>query len=217
MKQPNNSAMPDDFPKPSKRFVAAALIGTVVVGGGLYKANQASNDSARNHFSAIEQAAITEVDTAVNGVIVVRAGATYRTTPKLVSSNEGTTNTIAGTVPEGQVLRADRPIKYVDEAANTWFGFSLNTQNSANAEDLLWINSTQLNDPNVVSEPYVTEFGYGNKQIPLNPAGIAITLNAEQEIRTLDLEDGYAMATGQLLSNEAFTQQANREQLTVIG
>lgn len=211
----------DEFPNPSKRFIALALAATVLAGIGL-KANQDdTNKTATKHFDRIEQLAITEAVVSLNGAFTVGSGATIRKSP-IKPDNEAGVDTAEVIVPKDTVLRIDRPINHADDEGNVWLGFTLNKDKSNNdkaatTESMYWINATQLNDSNIVSEPYVTEYRYNDKTSSTNPASIRVEIGESHQFTSPDLKADSDIATAQIVTNEEFAKQANQEGLNRIG
>jgi len=130
-----------------KKWIAGGVVAGILASGAV-ALDIAANKSAGNHINNVEQIDMKERNAhpeALNEVVVFGEGKQFYTAPTVVEpDNEGDPNSVAGTVPKGEVLRINRPT-YVDHANGTrWLAFSTlekgQLKNQANdAKNTYWI------------------------------------------------------------------------------
>lgn len=206
---------------PAVRISVVVAAGALALGGMVGLSKQ-SNEGTTEHYNKAEVAAIQEVKTATNAVLAVRSGAKYRTSPTMCAGeSEGLPTTVAGEVPDGKVLILDRPLEYVDDEGNTWAGFELASKptdgGTADASKLAWINVSQLNSPQSGGERYVERFEYNTKSTPIDLPKLSVSINEFGTFQSSEMKTGYPIAVGQIISDEAFTQRVQAEQLSLAG
>lgn len=127
---------------------AIALLATGAVGLGA-NALYPDGDGGR---AKIEQEALKgdqKVKDAFNGVMVFGPGTAYRESPVMIDDDEDTT--VAGRVPEGQVLFVNRPGEWTDDTLQRdgWIGFRISNNDAtvdggADNPNYYWINMSEL-------------------------------------------------------------------------
>lgn len=141
---------------------------TALAGVGLLGANKLMDTvdgSSARRFDKVEQTALSEVERAWNSVAVLHEGVTYRTAPKTVNTEpEEGPNTVAGKIPEGNLIRINNPLVYVEElpsgATNTWLGFTLGDEVAAETDNIYWANYSELNNQEENGKQLVSVYDY---------------------------------------------------------
>jgi len=110
-----------------KKWIAGGVVAGILASGAV-ALEVATNKSAGNHIDKVELTDMRERNAhpeALNEVVVFGEGTQFYTAPMAVEQdNQGDVNSVAGTVPKGEVLRINRPT-YVDhENGTTWLAFS---------------------------------------------------------------------------------------------
>lgn len=224
----NKNQAPKESNYRRRRTVASGTAIAALIGAGSAFITQ-GDEGARKHFDKIETEAIKEAKEGWNSVIAVHAGVTYRTAPKSVTSGEeGTPDTVAGKVPEGKVLRIDRPVPHVEEFPdpsqnNYWFGFTLRpekgeTTDGADNENVYWVNFSQLQRESNAENNLVDVYNYtvtddATNQLSTGPANYKILIDADGNF-TNDLgQKGGSAATASFIPESIFEQMVANEPL----
>lgn len=213
--------------EPNYRLRRTIAAGTAIAGlmaGGL-ALNNKMDDGARRHYDKIETEALKEANTGWNAVVVLHEGATFRTAPKTANSGaEEGPDTVAGRVGEGEVLRIDRPIAYVEQGINQsedtyWFGFTLRgekgqTTGGADNENVYWVNFSQLQRESTNERSYVTVYDYPAENGAVSsPANYNVIVDSDGNF-TNDLgERGGSAATASTIPENIFDQMVTNEHL----
>jgi len=160
---------PDKAPNYKVRralIAGAGLVGLLAAGNAV---NNALDNKVNGHFDKVEQDALQNADSVRNAVVVVREGAAIRTAPKTVNPGEGEgPDTLARRIPEGSVLRIDRPIIHVESTPGgnetRWYGFVQRQagqgENNSETDQVFWVNASELADQSTAENDYISVYEY---------------------------------------------------------
>ncbi len=200
--------------------------GAVLVASGLTAAllvaGQHSDGKAQRHYDKIEQTSLDKIEEAYNNVIAFHGGVKYRTAPELVDHNASDgPDTVAGVVPEGNVLRVDRAVKYEDKEGNGdfWIGFveqgDIGSKPTTLLDRTFWVNLSELEREAIINHKSLYEIFY-------YPAGATDGGPADSWHVTVDSKGrvlgdinghGGPVAVPQFVSEAQFTDMVTTEQL----
>ncbi len=180
-------------------------------------------DSDQSRFDKVERRALERINggerdnVAQNEVVVLHEGVKIRSAPLMGEDTNGSKGTVEFEVPNGQVLRVDRPRSY-DDLGTEWMSFSMARKGGKEgpispADDtnvIFWVNMTSLDAD--TTRPYDT-YDYSSG----SPNTLKLGVNDLGNLQAVEGDGRQLIATGSLLPTSSFTQLATQEGLKVRG
>jgi hypothetical protein len=215
MSERKSAPKPPRTPNYRLRQAIAGTAFVAVSGAGLFAGLNALDHNSEKSWDKTEQEALQETKHAWNNVVVLHEGATVRTSPIAVQEKAESRDNIAYRIGKDQVLRIDQPLVYSEAHPNgapdtVWLGHTGFGKDTADSDNIYWVNFTELQKQNTDSRTYVEIYNYPDA--------------ADQPVLDIHTENGLfthpdGEVSGQLgiatpMSEEIFTRTAAQAGLT---